>query len=86
MNFEGLPLDVTTAGFCPGRPSADHRGADTDFSTCAMRSATISRGLYRAVDRYFDFSAGELSWHADFETEVVPTGTSSGHLGDELRR
>jgi UDP-galactopyranose mutase len=39
------------------------------------------------VDRYFDYSEGELGWRTiDLEEEVLPDRGLPGHLGDELPR
>ena len=83
---EGLPVDGYTAWI---ERMADHPNIDvrlsTDFfdeSQPINTSATVGNVpvVYTGpVDRYFDHSAGELSWRTlDFEREVVEVGDYQG--------
>jgi len=83
---EGLPVDGYTAWI---ERMADHPNIDvrlsTDFfdeSQPINKSATVGSVpvVYTGpVDRYFDHSAGELSWRTlDFEREVVEVGDYQG--------
>ncbi|TPW73563.1 UDP-galactopyranose mutase [Schumannella sp. 10F1B-5-1] len=83
---EGLPVDGYTAWL---ERMADHSNIevrlDTDFFDAdqPVSKASVVGQLpvvyTGAVDRYFDYSAGELSWRTlDFETEVKPVGDFQG--------
>ncbi|GAA1749454.1 UDP-galactopyranose mutase [Agromyces humatus] len=83
---EGLPVDGYTAWI---ERMADHPKIDvklsTDFFDASQpvnRSATVGNVpvVYTGpVDRYFDYSEGELSWRTlDFEREVVAVGDYQG--------
>ena len=84
--YEGLPVDGYTAWL---ERMADHPNIevrlDTDFfddSQPASKAATVGQVpvVYTgAIDRYFDYSEGELSWRTlDFEQEVLGTGDFQG--------
>ncbi|TFB53931.1 UDP-galactopyranose mutase [Cryobacterium tagatosivorans] len=84
--FEGLPVDGYTAWL---ERMADHPNIevrlDTDFfdeSQAINKAATVGQVpvIYTgAIDRYFDYAEGELSWRTlDFEQEVVPVGDYQG--------
>lgn len=84
--YEGLPVDGYTAWL---ERMADHPNIEvrlgTDFfdeSQPANRAATVGKLpiVYTgAVDRYFDYSEGDLSWRTlDFEREVLPVGDFQG--------
>ncbi len=84
--YEGLPVDGYTAWL---ERMADHPNIevrlDTDFfddSHEASKAAAVGQVpvVYTgAIDRYFDYSEGELSWRTlDFEQEVVNTGDFQG--------
>lgn len=79
--FEGLPLAGYTAWL---RRMADHPlitvALETDFFDLRDQVSDEQLVVYTGpIDRYFDYSAGELSWRTlDFETEVVPTGDYQG--------
>jgi UDP-galactopyranose mutase len=83
---EGLPVDGYTAWI---ERMADHPRIevllDTDFFDTAQplnKAATVGSVpvVYTgAVDRYFDYAEGELSWRTlDFEQEVLATGDFQG--------
>ena len=83
---EGLPVDGYTAWI---ERMADHPNIDVKLSTDFFdesqpinKSATVGNVpvVYTGpVDRYFDHSAGELSWRTlDFEREVVEVGDYQG--------
>jgi len=83
---EGLPVDGYTAWI---ERMADHPKIDvklsTDFFDASQpinKSAVVGNVpvVYTGpVDRYFDSSAGHLSWRTlDFEREVVPVGDFQG--------
>jgi UDP-galactopyranose mutase len=84
--WEGLPSDGYTAWL---ERMADHTNIDvklgTDFFDVSQplnKAATVGQVpiVYTgAVDRYFDFAEGELSWRTlDFEREVVDVGDYQG--------
>lgn len=83
--FQGLPRDGYTAWL---ERMADHPNIeivlDTDFFDV---SQPINKSLVGSVpivytgpiDRYFDYSEGELAWRTlDFEREVLPVGDFQG--------
>lgn len=83
---EGLPVDGYTAWL---ERMADHPNIEvkleTDFfdeSQPLNKRATVGElpVVYTGpVDRYFDYSEGELGWRTlDFEQEVLPTGDFQG--------
>jgi len=83
---EGLPVDGYTAWL---ERMADHPNItvqlDTDFFDTSQpinKQAVVGQVpvLYTgAVDRYFDYAEGELSWRTlDFEQEVLPVGDFQG--------
>ena len=84
--YEGLPVDGYTAWL--RRMADDERievFLDTDFFDTNQplnRDAVVGRVpvVYTGpIDRYFDFSEGDLSWRTvDFEKEVGPTGDFQG--------
>lgn len=84
--WEGLPVDGYTAWL---ERMADHPNIDvkldTDFfdeTQPLNKSATVGQVpiVYTGpIDRYFDFSAGELSWRTlDFEEEVLDVADFQG--------
>ncbi|WP_084075417.1 UDP-galactopyranose mutase [Demequina sp. NBRC 110052] len=84
--YEGLPVDGYTAWL---ERMADHPRIevrlDTDFfdeSQPINKKAVVGRipVVYTGpVDRYFDYSEGDLSWRTiDFEQEVLPVGDFQG--------
>ncbi len=84
--YEGLPTDGYTAWI---RRMADHDNItvnlNTDFfdeSQPLNKAAMVGRTpvVYTGpLDRYFDYSYGELSWRTlDFEEEVLPIGDFQG--------
>ncbi|MFF2451509.1 UDP-galactopyranose mutase [Isoptericola sp. NPDC058082] len=84
--YEGLPVDGYTAWL---ERLADHPRIEvrleTDFfdeEQPVNRTATVGQlpVVYTGpVDRYFEFSEGELSWRTlDFEQEVLPVGDFQG--------
>ena len=84
--YEGLPVDGYTAWL---ERMADHKRIevrlDTDFfdpSHSASKAAVVGQVpvVYTgAVDRYFDYSEGDLSWRTiDFEQEVLNVGDFQG--------
>jgi UDP-galactopyranose mutase len=79
--FEGLPLDGYTAWLAR---MAEHPlitvELGVDFFDVRDQVRDDQLVVYTgALDRYFDYRAGELSWRTlDFETEVVPTGDFQG--------
>ena len=79
--FEGLPVDGYTAIF---EKMLDHPNItvqlDTDFFDLkAMLPAGLPVVYTGPIDRYFNYSEGELSWRTiDFEQEIVPTGDFQG--------
>ncbi|WP_235916660.1 UDP-galactopyranose mutase [Ciceribacter naphthalenivorans] len=79
--FEGLPVDGYTAIFEKMLSSPNISVAlKTDYF--ALRDTipkTIPVVYTGAIDRFFDFSHGELGWRTiDFETEVLHTGDFQG--------
>ena len=83
---EGLPVDGYTAWI---ERMADHPNIDVKLSTDFFdesqpinKSATVGNVpvVYTGpVDRYFDYSAGELGWRTlDFEREVIGVGDYQG--------
>ncbi|MBT1018581.1 UDP-galactopyranose mutase [Canibacter sp. lx-72] len=84
--YEGLPVDGYTAWL---ERMADHPNIEvrynTDFfdeSQPLNQKALVGKVpiVYTGpVDRYFDYSEGELAWRTlDFEEEVVPVGDYQG--------
>jgi UDP-galactopyranose mutase len=79
--YEGLPVDGYTAWL---RRMADHPNIEvrlgTDYFEVRDELPGDTPTVYTGpLDRYFDYSAGELGWRTlDFETEVVPTGDFQG--------
>ncbi|WP_084038972.1 UDP-galactopyranose mutase [Demequina sp. NBRC 110053] len=84
--YEGLPVDGYTAWL---ERMADHPNIEVrlnadffDDSQPFSKAATVGQVpvIYTgAVDRYFDYSAGDLSWRTiDFEQEVLPVGDFQG--------
>ncbi|WP_062381572.1 UDP-galactopyranose mutase [Demequina pelophila] len=84
--YEGLPVDGYAAWL---ERMADHPNievrVDTDFFDSASpvnKDAVVGQVpvIYTGpVDRYFDYSAGDLSWRTiDFEQEVLPVGDFQG--------
>ncbi|MFT3942907.1 MAG: UDP-galactopyranose mutase [Ancrocorticia sp.] len=84
--YEGLPVDGYTAWL--RRMADDERITmflDTDFFDTSQplhRDAVVGKipVVYTGpIDRYFDFSEGDLSWRTvDFDKEIVPTGDFQG--------
>ncbi len=79
--YEGLPVDGYTAWL---ERMAEHANIDVVLSTDYFDvRGELPQGVpvvYTGpLDRYFDFSAGELGWRTlDFESEVVHTGDYQG--------
>lgn len=84
--WEGLPTDGYTAWI---ERMADHPNIEVKLSVDFFdekqplnKTATVGQVpiVYTGpVDRYFDYSAGELSWRTlDFEQEVVPAADFQG--------
>lgn len=84
--YEGLPVDGYTAWL---ERMADHPNIEvrleTDFfddSQEYSKASVVGRlpVVYTgAIDRYFDYARGELSWRTlDFEQEVLPIGDFQG--------
>lgn len=80
-SFEGVPLDGYTAWLSR---MADHPlitlllGVDY-FDVRGQLRADQLVVYTGALDRYFEYRAGPLSWRTlDFETEIVPTGDYQG--------
>jgi UDP-galactopyranose mutase len=79
--FEGLPVD----GYTPwlermaDHPNIDVR-LDVDYFDVRDQITAGTPTVYTGpLDRYFDYSEGELGWRTlDFEFEVVPTGDFQG--------
>ena len=79
--YEGLPVNGYTAWL---KTMADHPNIEvrlnTDYFDVRDQVPEGTPVVYTGpLDRYFDYSAGELSWRTlDFETEVRPTGDFQG--------
>jgi UDP-galactopyranose mutase len=79
--YQGLPRDGYGALV---RRMADHPNIDvcpsTDFFELRHELPAGVPLVYTGrLDRYFDYSQGELSWRTlDFELEVLPTGNAQG--------
>ncbi|GGF00782.1 UDP-galactopyranose mutase [Mycetocola zhadangensis] len=84
--YEGLPTDGYTAWL---ERMADHPNIeirlDTDFFDSTQpfnKNETVGNVpvVYTgAIDRYFDYSQGELAWRTlDFEQEILPVGDFQG--------
>ena len=84
--YEGLPVDGYAAWLTR---MAEHKNIevrlDTDFFDASQpfsKAAVVGQVpvIYTgAVDRYFDYSEGDLSWRTiDFEREVLPVGDFQG--------
>ncbi|WP_199727336.1 UDP-galactopyranose mutase [Cryobacterium tepidiphilum] len=85
-DFEGLPVDGYTAWL---ERMADHPNIevmlDTDFfdashgASQASAVGSVPIVYTGAIDRYFDYAEGELSWRTlDFEQEVLNVGDFQG--------
>lgn len=83
---EGLPVDGYTAWL---ERMADHPNIEVRLNTDFFDElqplnkraivGTVPVVYTGPVDRYFDYSAGELGWRTlDFEQEVLPTGDFQG--------
>jgi UDP-galactopyranose mutase len=79
--YEGLPVDGYTAWL---EKMADHPNIevrlDVDWFDVRDQIPAGTPTVYTGpLDRYFDFSEGELGWRTlDFDMEVVPTGDFQG--------
>ena len=83
--YEGLPVDGYTAWL---RRMADHPRIEIRLDTDFLAAGEYGRGTVRgrlpvvytgAIDRYFDYAAGGLSWRTlDFEREVLPIDDFQG--------
>ncbi|MGH3862130.1 UDP-galactopyranose mutase, partial [Actinokineospora sp.] len=79
--YEGLPVNGYTAWL---EKMAEHENIDvqlnTDYFDIRDQIPAGTPTVYTGpLDRYFDYSAGELGWRTlDFETEVVATGDFQG--------
>lgn len=80
-SYEGLPVDGYTAWLerMAAHSNIDVR-LDTDFFDVREQLPADVPVVYTGpLDRYFEYSEGELSWRTlDFATEVVPTGDFQG--------
>jgi UDP-galactopyranose mutase len=79
--YEGLPVDGYTAWLekMADHPNIDVR-LDVDYFDVRDRIPAGTPTIYTGpLDRYFDYSEGELGWRTlDFEMEVLPTGDFQG--------
>jgi UDP-galactopyranose mutase len=79
--YEGLPVDGYTAWLTK---MADHPNIEVRLSTDFFDVRDELPGdvpivFTGPIDKYFDYSAGELGWRTlDFETEVLPIGDFQG--------
>jgi UDP-galactopyranose mutase len=82
--FEGLPVDGYTAWLNRMADNEninvvvniDYFDVRAEIATAAPNVPVVYTG---PVDRYFEYSAGELGWRTlDFETEVLDTGDFQG--------
>ncbi|WP_025353831.1 UDP-galactopyranose mutase [Kutzneria albida] len=79
--YEGLPVDGYTAWL---EKMADHPNIevrlDTDYFEVRGQIPEGTLTVFTGpLDKYFDYSAGELGWRTlDFETEVLPVGDFQG--------
>lgn len=79
--YEGLPVDGYTAWL---EKMAEHPNIEVKLSTDYFDvrdelPADVPVVYTGPLDRYFDYSEGELGWRTlDFESEVVPTGDYQG--------
>jgi UDP-galactopyranose mutase len=79
--YEGLPVDGYTAWL---QKMADHPNIevrlDVDFFDVKGEIPAGTPIVYTGpLDRYFDYSEGELGWRTlDFESEVLPVGDFQG--------
>ncbi|KQZ09722.1 UDP-galactopyranose mutase [Agromyces sp. Root1464] len=84
--YEGLPVDGYTAWL---ERMADHPNIevrlDTDFfdaahdATKASSVGNVPIVYTGPIDRYFDYTGGQLAWRTlDFEREVIPVGDFQG--------
>ncbi|GAA0611449.1 UDP-galactopyranose mutase [Kutzneria viridogrisea] len=79
--YEGLPVDGYTAWL---EKMADHPNIevrlDTDYFEVRDQIPEGTLTVFTGpLDKYFDYSAGELGWRTlDFETEVLPVGDFQG--------
>ncbi|MFR9729076.1 UDP-galactopyranose mutase [Saccharopolyspora sp. MS10] len=78
--YEGLPVDGYTAWL---EKMAEHPNIDvrlsTDYFDVRGELPDVPVVYTGPLDRYFDYSEGELSWRTlDFESEVVNTGDFQG--------
>ena len=79
--YEGLPVEGYTAWLekMAEHPNIDVR-LDVDYFDVRERIPDGTPTVYTGpLDRYFDYSEGELGWRTlDFEMEVLPTGDFQG--------
>ncbi|GLW91962.1 UDP-galactopyranose mutase [Actinokineospora globicatena] len=79
--YEGLPVDGYTAWLekMAAHPNIDVR-LDVDYFDVRDRVPAGTPTVYTGpLDRYFDYSAGRLSWRTvDLEVEVLPIGDFQG--------
>lgn len=78
--YEGLPVDGYTAWL---ERMADHPNIEvrlaTDYFDVRDQLPTVPVIYTGPLDKYFDYSEGELGWRTlDFESEVVDTGDFQG--------
>ncbi|GAA3364143.1 UDP-galactopyranose mutase [Saccharopolyspora gregorii] len=79
--YEGLPVDGYTAWLekMAEHPNIEVRLSTDYFDVRAELPADVPVVYTGPLDRYFDYSEGELGWRTlDFESEVVPTGDYQG--------
>jgi len=79
-SFEGLPVDGYTAWLdrMAATPGV-HVELDTDYFAARDQLPEVPVIYTGPLDRYFDYSEGELGWRTlDFEREVLDTGDFQG--------
>ncbi|WP_318295531.1 UDP-galactopyranose mutase, partial [Streptomyces griseoaurantiacus] len=79
--WEGLPVDGYTAWLerMADHPNIEVRLGVDFFDVRDQLPAGVPVVYTGPLDRYFDYSEGELGWRTlDFETEVLPTGDFQG--------
>src|SRR3712207_2286283 len=79
--YEGLPVDGYTAWLSrmADHPNIEVRLSTDWFDVRDELPADVPTVFTGPIDKYFDYSAGELGWRTlDFETEVLPIGDFQG--------
>ncbi len=80
-DFEGLPVDGYTAWLTrmADHPNIEVRLSTDFFDVRDELPADVPTVFTGPIDKYFDYSAGELGWRTlDFEQEVLPIGDFQG--------